>query len=68
MQAVWKSVVHLREKKFVCQVCDKAFGRNASLTVHIKTVHQGHNEKICQLCQKTGFRSSHHGCTLKFVC
>ena len=46
------------ERKYICQVCSKAFDRNTSLTRHMLT-HTREKPFKCQLCEKAFSQNAH---------
>ena len=45
------TIVHGEVKKFDCNVCDKKFGKNLDLVIHIQNNHQAKDKK-CDFCAK----------------
>jgi len=46
--------VHVQEKPYTCQVCQKDFGNNGSLKINME-IHKAPEERpkcICNICQK----------------
>eukprot|EP00092_Neocalanus_flemingeri_P018759 GFUD01020316.1.p1 GENE.GFUD01020316.1~~GFUD01020316.1.p1 ORF type:complete len:718 (+),score=114.67 GFUD01020316.1:39-2192(+) len=52
------SIVHLKEKNFQCDVCQKCFGRADSLKKHIRS-HTNERSYICEFCSLAFNQSSH---------
>ncbi|XP_048479912.1 zinc finger protein 724 isoform X4 [Plutella xylostella] len=56
-----KNMIHPRERKFVCDTCEKTFSKKSSLIEHIMLIHTGHKPFECRICTKT-FR--HRNCLI----
>jgi KRAB domain-containing zinc finger protein len=50
-------VYHLKMKPFRCMLCQKDFGLNSDLQIHIERVHEQKKRFQCELCKFTSF---HH--------
>ena len=46
-----------RSKPFECYICDKAFGLQDKMKMHLKTVHEGQKPLTCHICEKTFLRT-----------
>ena len=46
------------ERRFVCDICQRAFKEKHHLTRHRK-IHTGEKEFVCKICQKAFVRSDH---------
>lgn len=44
--------VHEKVRNFVCEICNKSFGKKSGLTTHISTVHEKIKVFSCDICFK----------------
>ncbi len=58
---------NLQIKKFQCKICQKMFGQNRYLEVHLKAVHENMKEYQSNICQKMFKQNSHLEVHLKIV-
>ena len=45
--------VHDGERTRQCKICDRNFGQQGSLKMHIKLVHEGERDYQCNICNKS---------------
>ena len=51
--------VHEKVRNFVCEICNKSFGKKCGLTSHIKTVHDKRRLFSCDICYKSFGHKQH---------
>ncbi|CAO1334233.1 unnamed protein product [Diamesa serratosioi] len=51
--------VHEKVRNFVCEICNKSFGKKSGLTTHISTVHEKMKVFSCDICYKSFGHKQH---------
>ena len=52
VRRIHERTVHKGEKPYICDICDKRFGKLSHLKIH-KRIHTGENPYQCNQCDKT---------------
>ena len=49
-------MVHEREGRFMCDICNQSYSRICNLKRHMKLIHERQREYMCDICDQLFFR------------